>query len=137
MQLARKAGLTLRIDGKFGSDHYHSVTGSWPALIRFACSISAKDLTAEVFDIQQAGFERCFEALGIADDRERSWSSLVLALTGVATDAARYRFIRDDNDWHQSDRYWTALSAGGELLDKTIDAGIKDRAEAAAEGAEF
>lgn len=34
----------------------------------------------EFFDRQQAGFERCFEALGITDDRERSWSSLVLAI---------------------------------------------------------
>jgi hypothetical protein len=38
------------------------------------------DPVAEIFDRQQAGFERCFEALGIADDRERSWSSLVLAI---------------------------------------------------------
>lgn len=33
------------------------------------------------FDRQQAGFERCYEALGITDDRERSWSALVLAIT--------------------------------------------------------
>jgi hypothetical protein len=42
---------------------------------------------------------------------------------------ARYRFLRDDNDWHQSDRYWEAISAGGDKLDAVIDAGIKSRDE--------
>ena len=42
MKLARQAGLQLRIDSKFGSDHYYSVTGSWPALIRFAAALSAR-----------------------------------------------------------------------------------------------
>ena len=37
-------------------------------------------LINEIFERQQDGFERCFEALGIADDRERSWSSLVMAI---------------------------------------------------------
>lgn len=41
---------------------------------------------------------------------------------------ARYRFIRDDENWQQSDRYWEAISAGGEKLDKTIDDGIESRA---------
>jgi hypothetical protein len=39
------------------------------------------DPVAEIFDRQDAGFERCYEALGIADDRERSWSSLVMAIS--------------------------------------------------------
>jgi hypothetical protein len=39
MKIAREAGLTLHIDGKFGSDHYHSVTGSWPAVCRFAWAL--------------------------------------------------------------------------------------------------
>jgi hypothetical protein len=39
MKIAREAGLQLRIDGKFGSDHYHSVTGSWPAVCRFAWAL--------------------------------------------------------------------------------------------------
>jgi hypothetical protein len=92
-------------------------------------------VTDEIFDRQRAGFDRCFETLGITDYRERSWSSLVLALTDVAADAARYRFIRDDNDWHQNDRYWEALSAGGDKLDKTVDDGIKSRAEQEADDA--
>lgn len=43
--------------------------------------------------------------------------------------AARYRFIRDDEYWQQNDRYWEAITAGGEKLDKTIDDGIKSRKE--------
>ena len=35
----------------------------------------------ELFERQQEGFERCYEALGITDQRERSWSALVLALS--------------------------------------------------------
>lgn len=46
--------------------------------------------------------------------------------TRLELDAGRYRFIRDDDNWHQSDRYWEALSAGGEKLDKTVDDGIAD-----------
>jgi hypothetical protein len=42
-----------------------------------------QELINEIFDRQSAGFERCYEALGIADDRERSWSALVLAINGV------------------------------------------------------
>lgn len=43
--------------------------------------------------------------------------------------ADRYRFIRDDEYWQQNDRYWNALSAGGDQLDKTVDDGIKSRAD--------
>jgi hypothetical protein len=48
-----------------------------------ACSEPADPNIEELFSRQQAGFERCFEALGITDDRERSWSSLVLAINGA------------------------------------------------------
>ncbi|HEX7906806.1 MAG TPA: hypothetical protein VF534_01755, partial [Paraburkholderia sp.] len=41
----------------------------------------------------------------------------------LAVDAARYRFLRDDEYWQQSDRYWEAITAGGEKLDKTVDEG--------------
>jgi hypothetical protein len=51
----------------------------------------------------------------------------------LAADAGRYRFLRDDEYWHQNDRYWEALSAGGEKLDKTVDDGIKSRKESEAE----
>jgi hypothetical protein len=54
----------------------------------------------------------------------------------LAADAGRYRFLRDDEYWQQSDRYWEALSAGGEKLDKTVDDGIKSRADDAAEDQE-
>jgi hypothetical protein len=47
----------------------------------------------------------------------------------ASDDAARYRFLRNDDNWPQNDRYWEALSAGGEKLDKVIDDGIKSRAE--------
>jgi hypothetical protein len=40
-------------------------------------------LINEVFDRQQAGFDRCFEALGITDDRQRNWSSLVMAINDL------------------------------------------------------
>ena len=40
-------------------------------------------LLNELFDRQQAGFDRCFEALGITDDRERNWSSLVMAINDL------------------------------------------------------
>lgn len=46
-----------------------------------------------------------------------------------ARDAARYRFIRDDNDCAQSDRYWEAISAGGDRLDTVIDNWVKSRQE--------
>lgn len=39
LKIAREAGLQLRIDAKFGSDRYHSVTGSWPAVCRFAWAL--------------------------------------------------------------------------------------------------
>jgi hypothetical protein len=48
IELARRAGLSLRVDGKFGSDHYQSVTGSWPALIRFAISLATTPQTAQL-----------------------------------------------------------------------------------------
>jgi hypothetical protein len=48
-----------------------------------ACSEPADPNIEELFSRQQAGFERCFEALGITDDRERSWSSLVLAINSA------------------------------------------------------
>jgi hypothetical protein len=48
-----------------------------------ACSEPADPNIEELFSRQQAGFERCFEALGITDDRERSWSSLVLAINNA------------------------------------------------------
>jgi len=41
------------------------------------------DPLTDIFDMQDAGFARCFEALGITDDRERGWSSLVLAINGA------------------------------------------------------
>jgi hypothetical protein len=44
------------------------------------------DPVAEIFDRQDAGFERCYEALGITDDRERSWSSLVMAINDAQAD---------------------------------------------------
>lgn len=44
------------------------------------------DPVAEIFDRQDAGFERCYEALGITDDRERSWSSLVMAVNDAQAD---------------------------------------------------
>lgn len=55
----------------------------------------------------------------------------IIRLTGAtqAADAARYNFLRNDENWPQNDRYWEALSAGGEKLDKVIDDGIKSRAE--------
>ena len=34
----------------------------------------------DIFDRQDAGFEECFRTLGITDDRDRNWSSLVLAI---------------------------------------------------------
>ena len=43
-----------------------------------------------------------------------------------ATDAAAYRFIRDDEYWQQNDRYWEAIRARGEALDKAIAGGIAD-----------
>ncbi|HDR9163642.1 TPA: hypothetical protein QDB28_004046 [Burkholderia vietnamiensis] len=43
--------------------------------------------------------------------------------------AARYLFLRDDDYWRQSDRYWEAISAGGEQLDRVVDEGIKFREE--------
>lgn len=47
------------------------------------CSEPASAETEEFFSRQEAGFARCFEALEITDDRERSWSSLVLAINDM------------------------------------------------------
>jgi len=47
----------------------------------------------ELFERQQAGFEECYKALGIDDDRERSWSALVLALQEKTEDAALFRAL--------------------------------------------
>jgi len=44
---------------------------------------AARIAELEATDKQRAGFDRCFEALGITDDRERSWSSLVIAINDV------------------------------------------------------
>jgi hypothetical protein len=66
-------------------------------------------LVNEVLERQQAGFERCFEALGIADDKEleRGWSSLVLeinrALSKPAVDAlteCKGTGMRDSGGFH-------------------------------------
>jgi hypothetical protein len=51
----------------------------------------------------------------------------------LQVEADRYRFIRNDEYWQQSDRYWEALTAGGEKLDNTVDDGIKSRAESQVE----
>lgn len=53
-----------------------------------------RTLVNEIFERQHAGFERCYEALGIADDRERSWSSLVMAIN----DALNARVEEADNE---------------------------------------
>ena len=39
-----------------------------------------KQMLDDIFDRQDAGFEECFRTLGITDDRDRNWSSLVLAI---------------------------------------------------------
>jgi hypothetical protein len=49
-----------------------------------ACSAPADPNIEGIFQRQQAGFERCYEALGITDDRERSWSALVLSIYDAA-----------------------------------------------------
>ena len=61
----------------------------------------------------------------------------VITSYGLDASAARYDFLRNDENWPQNDRYWEALQAGGEKLDAAIDAGIKSRAEAEAETDEF
>lgn len=68
-----------------------------------ACSVPADPNIEELFQRQQAGFERCYEALGITDDRERSWSSLVLSIYEATqkkspdfeSEAAHENFQRD------------------------------------------
>lgn len=57
-------------------------------------SADEQTLINEIFERQEAGFERCFEALGIADDRERSWSSLVMAINDALNGSAE----EDDNE---------------------------------------
>jgi hypothetical protein len=44
-------------------------------------------------------------------------------------DAARYRFLRDNENWPQCDRYWEALSAGGDNLDRVIDDALSEPSE--------
>lgn len=61
----------------------------------------------EISGKQRAGFERCFEALGIAanDDRERSWSSLVLAIEAAKESKGRGDLniveIQRDGNWRE------------------------------------
>ncbi len=44
----------------------------------------------DILDRQQAGFARCFEALGIEDDgRERDWSGLVMAINDLREKAEK------------------------------------------------
>lgn len=47
-----------------------------------------RQMLQENCDRQEAGFERCYEAFGVTDDRERSWSALVIALKDATRDAA-------------------------------------------------
>jgi hypothetical protein len=65
-----------------------------------ACSVPADPNIEGIFQRQQAGFERCYEALGITDDRERSWSSLVLAVGDIVafekSSAAAYAKLQRD-----------------------------------------
>lgn len=58
------------------------------------CSEPANPDLEELFQRQQAGFEQCYEALGITDDRERSWSALVIAIH-EAVQARRHDFEFD------------------------------------------
>jgi hypothetical protein len=46
-------------------------------------------------------------------------------IEAMAPNAARYQFLRDDEYWQQNDRYWEAIRAGGEDLDKELDGGIQ------------
>jgi hypothetical protein len=48
--------------------------------------------------------------------------------------ANRYRFLRDDQDWPQCDRFWEALQNGGALLDKALDEALADRARSTEAG---
>jgi hypothetical protein len=95
MQLARKAGLQLRIDSKFGSDHYHSVVGSWPALVRFACAFQARAASTSasvarlsIDDLQGKALEHGFkywrasDAHGITGTAEQA-ENLIADLIGV------------------------------------------------------
>jgi hypothetical protein len=79
---------------------------------------------------EQARAESSPEAL--ASERAAN-SILTEENAALAADAGRYRFLRDDEYWQQSDRYWEAITAGGAKLDKTVDDGIKSAAEAATE----
>lgn len=61
---------------------------AWYAALAASPAVPAQSTDiAEIFDRQQAGFERCYEALGITDERERSWSSLVMAIIDLAKSA--------------------------------------------------
>ena len=86
----------------------------------------AEDATDCYGDRMRAEFERVRACNAQGDALVIEMRAEIDALKPAAN---RYRFIRDDGDWTQSDRYWEALSAGGEKLDKTVDDGIKSRAE--------
>jgi hypothetical protein len=45
LEMARKAGLQVLLDARIGSQTYHSVCGSLPALQRFADAVEAATLT--------------------------------------------------------------------------------------------
>jgi hypothetical protein len=65
-------------------------------------SVPAGQCIEELFQRQQAGFERCYEALGIKDDRERSWSALVLAINDVVAfeKSSAATFAKLQRDYH-------------------------------------
>lgn len=85
------------------------------------------------FDRQQSGFERCYEALGITDDRERSWSALVLAITDALSadggedkrDAERYRIVRE----MESSNFDNLSIRLPEQIDAYVDAIAANQAE--------
>lgn len=86
------------------------------------------DPVKEIFDRQEAGFERCYEALGINDDRERSWSSLVLAIH-EAVQARRHDFEFEgwfDHSYPQNDEGRRPKYSGTsvmELMREAFEAG--------------
>lgn len=75
-----------------------------------------------IMNRQQEKLELVLRDAGCEDEADHL--EFIEKLADCSADADRYRFLRDDNDWHQNDRYWEAISAGGEKLDKTIDAAL-------------